>query len=413
MKTPNLAMKQEHKRSSNMKRWTTMILLVLLIVAVVGGIWGYNTYKMVQGFKAMGVPKQTVSTIKAAEQEWQPQIAAVGTLRAVRGADVSAEVAGIVEELHFNSGGEIKQGDLLLTLRAADDVARLNALQATADLAEVNYKRDEAQFAAQAISQAQLDASAANLKTAKAQVAEQKALVAKKFVLAPFSGTLGVRAVDVGQYLQPGSKIVTLQTLDPIYVDFFLPQQNLSQLSVGQKLSATTDAYPGLSFDGEISVIDAKVDADTRNVQVRATLKNPQHKLLPGMYANVSILSGSQQRYLTIPQNAVTFNPYGETVFVVVPEDQFKAEQAAKAQADGTNPPAGGAQSGDPKLLVSKQVFVTVGPARGDQVAILKGLKAGDEVVTSGQLKLKSGTAVEINNKVQPLNESNPKPADQ
>ncbi|TXH06064.1 MAG: efflux RND transporter periplasmic adaptor subunit [Nevskiaceae bacterium] len=396
-----------------MKRWTTMILLVLLIVAVVGGIWGYNTYKMVQGFKAMGVPKQTVSTIKAAEQEWQPQIAAVGTLRAVRGADVSAEVAGIVEELHFNSGGEIKQGDLLLTLRAADDVARLNALQATADLAEVNYKRDEAQFAAQAISQAQLDASAANLKTAKAQVAEQKALVAKKFVLAPFSGTLGVRAVDVGQYLQPGSKIVTLQTLDPIYVDFFLPQQNLSQLSVGQKLSATTDAYPGLSFDGEISVIDAKVDADTRNVQVRATLKNPQHKLLPGMYANVSILSGSQQRYLTIPQNAVTFNPYGETVFVVVPEDQFKAEQAAKAQADGTNPPADGAQPGDPKLLVSKQVFVTVGPARGDQVAILKGLKAGDEVVTSGQLKLKSGTAVEINNKVQPLNESNPKPADQ
>ncbi len=400
-----------------MKPWAIMILLVLALILIIGGIWGFNTYQMIQGFKAMGVQKQTISTVKVEAQDWQPHLNAVGTLRAVRGADLSAEVAGIVDTIAFSSGGSIKQGEPLLSLRAGNDVAHLNSLKASADLAEANYKRDQALLEAQAISQAQLDNSAAVFKSAKAQVAEQQALLDKKIIVAPFAGTLGVRNVDVGQYLQPGTKIVTLQTLDPIFVDFFLPQQTLGQVAVGQKLSISNDSFPGLSFSGEVSAIDAKIDTDTRNVQIRATVKNPQHKLLPGMYANVSIDSGNSAKYLTVPVNSVAYNPYGETVFVITTAEQYQAEQVAKAKADGTAPPHV-AGPGEPpeatgKMLVSKQIFVTVGPTRGDQVAILSGIKAGDEVVTSGQLKLKNGSAVEINNKVQPLSNANPKPVDE
>ena len=408
-------MTTNNKRSS-MKPWAVMLLLVLALILIIGGIWGFNTYEMIQGFKAMGVPKQTISTTQAAEQEWQPQVHAVGTLRAVRGADISAEVAGVVDSVPFTSGSNVKQGEPLLSLRSSDDLARLNSLKANADLAEGNYTRDQALLEAQAISQAQLDNTAAVLKSAKAQVAEQQALLNKKNITAPFAGTLGVRNVDVGQYLQPGTKIVTLQTLDPIFVDFFVPQQALSQIAPGQKVDASSDTFPGLKFEGEISAIDAKVDADTRNVQVRATLKNPQHKLLPGMYANVNIDAGKGAKYLTVPLNSVTFNPYGETVFVLTTAEQYKAEQDAKAKAEGTAPTpaaAGGPPQPEGKQLVSKQVFVSVGPTRGDQVAILKGLKVGDVVVTSGQLKLQNGTAVEVNNKVQPLNNANPTTVDE
>jgi membrane fusion protein (multidrug efflux system) len=393
-----------------------MLLMVLALVLIIGGIRGYQTYTMIQGFKAKGLTKQTVSTIPVELQSWQPQLRAMGTLRAIRGVDISAEVAGIVEKISFSSGASIKQGEPLLTLRAADDVAKLNSLKANAELAKANYQRDQAQLKAQAISQAQLDNSAAVFKSAQAQVAEQQALLNKKYVLAPFSGTLGVRNVDIGQFLQPGTKIVTLQTLDPIFIDFFLPQQSLNQIAVGEKLSISNDTFPGAFFSGEVSAIDAKVDTDTRNVQVRATVKNPQHKLLPGMYANVNIDVGDGEQQLTLPQNAVTFNPYGETVFVIVTADQFKAEQEAKAKAEGTvlhATAAGGSPEPAGKDLVSKQVFVTIGSARGDQVAILSGIKVGDEVVTSGQIKLKNGSAVEINNKVQPLNNPDPKPVDQ
>lgn len=407
-------MNTNNKRS--MKPWAVMLLLVLALVLIIGGIWGFNTYKMIQGFKSMGVQKQTVSTIKADTLDWQPQLQAVGTLRAMRGADISAEVAGIVDTISFTSGGSAKQGQPLITLRSGDDAARLNSLKATAELAEANYKRDQQQLEAEAISQAQLDNSAATFKSAKAQVAEQQALLDKKFISAPFAGTLGVRNVDVGQYLQPGTKIVTLQTLDPIFVDFFLPQQSLSQIAVGQKLTASSDTFPDLKFEGEVSAIDAKVDTDTRNVQIRATVKNPQHKLLPGMYANISIDSGKVQKYLTVPQNSIAFNPYGETVFVLMTADQYKAEQEAKAKAEGV-PVQAPAQNGPPQasgnMLVAKQVFVTVGPSRGNQIAILKGIKAGDEIVTSGQLKLQNGSAVEINNKVQPLDTPEAKPVDE
>src|SRR5579885_3298965 len=298
----------------SMKRWVLLLCVVIGIVLLIGVPYAINVYKMIQGFKHMPVQKETVSATKIGYQEWRPQLQAIGSLRAVRGADLSAEVAGIVDEIHFRSGDDVKAGDLLLTLRAADDLARLQALKATAALAETTYRRDQAQYEAQAISRQQLDSDEANLKAAQAQVVEQAALVAKKFVRAPFSGHLGLRAVDPGQYLAPGTKIVTLQQLDPIFVDFSLPQQSLGELAVGQSVDAVTDTFPGQHFAGRVDAIEPKVDTDTRNVQLRAELQNPQHRLLPGMYARVSIEVGQPQRYLTLPQTAVTYNPYGETV---------------------------------------------------------------------------------------------------
>ena len=403
--------------------WLIMIAIVIAIILVVGGTWGFNLYKMIQGFKAQGVPKQTVSSMKVGFDEWRPQLTAVGSLRAERGADLSSEVAGIVDAIQFKSGDDVKAGQMLLQLRSADDVAHLESLKANAALAEITYNRDKAQFEAEAISQAVLDTDAANLRSAKAQVAEQQALVDKKFVRAPFAGHLGIRAVDLGQYLAPGTKMVTLQQLDPIYVDFSMPQQDLSQIGIGQKVTALSDTFPDLKFEGVIAAIDPQVDTDTRNVQVRATLKNPEHKLLPGMYANVTIEVGQPTRYLTLPQNAITFNPYGETVFLVTTAGKLQAEQDAKLKAEGQQTAhdkqtakdggAAAAPPADANQLVSKQVFVTVGPIRGDQIAILKGISEGDEIVTSGQLKLKTGAAIDINNAVQPTNDPNPQPSEQ
>lgn len=404
-----------------MKRWGILALIVIALVLVIGGIKAWSVYSMIQGFKAQGVPKQTISTAKAVYEEWRPTLTAIGSLHAVRGADLSPELAGIVDAIRFESGADAKAGDVLVQLRAADDEARLEALRASADLARIVYERDKAQLESRAISQAALDTSAANLKTARAQLAEQEALVAKKTVRAPFAGRLGIRAVDPGQYVAPGTKIVTLQQLDPIYVDFTLPQQALAQIALGQTVSAHSDTYPDLQFGGTITALDPKVDADTRNVSVRATLKNPEHKLLPGMYASITIEIGEPQRYLTLPQNAITFNPYGETVFVVTTAEKLKAEMAEKAKRSGTPDPNDGKKEGggfappqpEGAQLVSKQVFVTVGPTRGDQIAILKGVAEGDEVVTSGQLKLKNGTAIVVDNSVQPLNDPNPKPTEE
>jgi membrane fusion protein (multidrug efflux system) len=363
-------------------RWLTLIAVVLVLVLVIGGTKGCSAYHQFQGFKNQPPPKHTVSAIKAGYQDWKPELAAVASLRAVNGADLSSEVDGVVESIHFESGDDVPAGKLLVQLRAADDIAHLAALKA--------------------ISQATLDSDAANLKNAEAQAAQQQALVDKKSVRAPFAGHLGIRAVDPGQYLAAGTKMVTLQQLDPVYVDFSLPQQDLGQLSTGQKVSATVDTFPGQHFDGTLSAIDPKIDADTRNLSLRATIPNPDHKLLPGMYANVQIEAGAQARYLTLPQTAVVFNPYGQTVYVITPKDA-----AGKDQKSAKDDKAGQPGSAD---LVANQVFVTTGPTRGDQVAILTGLKEGDLVVTSGQVKLNNGDYVVVDNSVQPTDDSNPKP---
>lgn len=371
-----------------------MVIMLVAVGVVFGGIFGFQAFKgaMIKKFmSAQAQPPQTVTTIVASSQEWQPQIKAVGSLRAMRGADLAPEVAGLVAAIQFKSGDEVKAGDLLVQLRADSDQARLHSLQANAELADATFKRDQELIKVHAISQATYDADAANLKSARAQVAEQQALVAKKFIRAPFAGRIGIRQVDLGQYLNAGEKIATLQVLDPVYADFYIPQQELSRLKVGEAVTATTDTFPNESFKGEISAIDPKVDTDTRNVQVRATLKNPEHKLLPGMFATVSIQSGKPQNFITLPQTAITFSPYGDTVFLV--------EEKGKG-ADGK------------PVRVAKQAFVTTGRTRGDQVAILKGVKAGDTVVSSGQLKLKNGTPLIVNNSVTPADNPAPKPQD-
>src|SRR5690606_14260387 len=254
-------------------------------------------------------------------------------------------------------------------------------------------------FDAKAISKASLDSAVAATNSAKAQVTEQQALVNKKRISAPFAGKLGIRNVDPGQYVAAGTKLVTLQTLDPIYVDFHVPQQQLATLRVGQLATARTDAYPDQVFSGRITAIDPQVDTDTRNVQVRATLQNPKHQLLPGMYANLNVEVGKPEKFIMLPITAVSYNPYGATVYLVVPHT---AEEPTTKQAP--------AQQASDKQMVAKQVFVTPGATRGDQVVIEQGINVGDEVVTSGQLKLKNGSLIVINNNIQPPNDPNPKP---
>ncbi|MTJ80282.1 MAG: efflux RND transporter periplasmic adaptor subunit [Telmatospirillum sp.] len=371
-----------------------MILMLILVGLVLGGIFGFDSFRgqMIKKYMAsMGGQPQTVAAAKAELHDWQPHLDAVGSLRAVKGADLALEAAGIVDSISFSSGDAVQAGSVLLRLRADDDVARLKALEATAELAEITFNRDQKQLEARAISQAIVDADAANLKNARAQVAQQRAVVEKKILKAPFSGRLGIRAIDLGQYINAGTTVVTLQSLDPIFVDFTLPQQTLSQLAVGQPVSVAIDTFAGQAFAGKIAAINPKVDTGTRNVQVRATLANPDHKLLPGMYAKVSVDTGTAQRLVTLPQTAITFSPYGDTAYLVETQGQD--------------------EKGQPKLI-AHQTFITTGARRGDQVAVEAGIKDGDMVVIAGQLKLRNGSPIVIDNSVRPSNDANPAPVD-
>ena len=369
-----------------------MVIMLAAVAVVFGGIFGFQLFKaaMIKKFiSAMGSPPQTVSAVKAGYSEWQSKVEAIGSLRAVLGSDLSLEVAGVVDTITFNSGDDVAQGKQLLKLRAGDDAARLESLQAMADLSEITYERDQKQFKMQAVSQATLDTDAANLKNAKAQVAQQQAILDKRILRAPFDGHLGVRVVDLGQYLSAGSVIVTLQALDPIFVDFFVPQQSVDQVRLGQTVTVKVDAFRDKTFTGEISALNPKVDTGSRNLQVRAVLQNPEHKLLPGMYATVDIAIGAPQNYITLPQTAISYNPYGDTVYVV--------------DSKGTD------ANGKPQLI-ARQTFVTAGATRGDQVAVLKGIGEGDTVVTAGQIKLHNGSAILIDNSITPTADAAPVP---
>jgi membrane fusion protein (multidrug efflux system) len=367
-----------------------MVIMLVAVALVFGGVFGFQAFKaaMIKKFmSAMAQPPQTVTAGKATYGEWQSKIEAVGSLRAVKGADLSLEVSGVVDSITFNSGDDVEQGTPLLKLRSEDDAAKLESLQATAELNAITYDRDQKQFKLQAVSQATLDTDAANLKNAKAQVAQQQAILDKKFLRAPFAGHLGLRQVDLGQYLGAGAVIVTLQALDPIFLDFFVPQQAVDQVRLGQSVTVKIDAFKDQTFSGEISAINPRVDASSRNVQVRATLKNADRKLIPGMYATVDIPTGAPQNLITLPQTAITFSPYGDTVYIV---------DSKAAGADGK------------PQLAARQTFVTTGPTRGDQVAVLKGVSEGDMIVTSGQLKLHNGSTVLIDNSVTPTADASP-----
>ncbi len=372
-----------------------MVAMLLAVGIIFGGIFGYQAFKgrmMKKMMASAPMPPVVVSASKAEILAWQSRISAIGSVKAVRGLDLSSEVPGLVQEVMFNSGDEVKAGQELLRFNIDPDLAQLRQLKINEELAKVVYSRDKKQIESQAISQAQLDADTADLKNKIAQVAQQRALIEKKIIKAPFSGRLGISSVNPGQYLNPGDKIVTLQSLDTVYFDFYLPQQELSRLSLVQKVDLTTDAYPDRSFTGKITAVNPKVEIDSRNVLIEATVANPGHELLPGMYAAVEVEAGEPKSMLTVPQTAVTFNPYGETIYVV-------EEQAGAA--------------GEKPQLIAKQRFVTVGSTRGDQVAVLSGLKEGEQVVTSGQIKLRNNSPVVVNNQVQPANDAAPNPVDQ
>jgi membrane fusion protein (multidrug efflux system) len=369
-----------------------IVIMVVAVVLILGAIFGVQRFfggMFKKNMAAAAAAPQTVSTIEAATSEWRPFIQSTGTLRAVRGADLSAQASGVVDEIAFESGNEVPLGKVLLRLKPNDDYAKLQQLQAAAELADQTYKRDQEQFAAQAISQANIDTDVSTLKSARAQVAAQQALIDEKIVKAPFAGRLGIRQVDIGQYLTSGTTVVTLQALDPILVDFYVPQQALAQMKIGQPVSATVDTYAQEAFSGAIEAINSRVDPSSRNVQVRANLHNPDKRLVPGMFANVRIQYGGKNDQITLPQTVVTYNPFGDTVFVV-----------EKNSAD---------DKGNPRLTV-QQRFVKLGATRGDQVAVLSGIKAGEIVVSAGQMKLRNGTVVAVNNDLVPTNSPNPNP---
>ncbi len=371
-----------------------MLIMLVLAGLVFGGVFGFQAFKasMMKKYMASGGnAPQTVSTVSAVYEEWQPRLAAVGTLRAIQGVEVSPEVSGTVSALHFEQGQEVRKGAVIVELVAEDDIAKLHSLEAAAALAKTTYERDKLQFDFKAVSQQALDADKANLMQADAAVQQQRALVNKKTIHALFSGRAGIRLVSVGQYVNAGTPMVSLQALDPIYLDFSVPQQNISQIQLGKKVTATTDAYPDETFEGKIAVINPEVDSSTLNVKVRVELKNPQRRLLPGMYATVDLATGNPARYITLPQTAITYNPYGNIVYLV--EQQGVDEK------------------GKPKL-VAKQSFVKTGDTRGDQVAVLSGVKEGDVVVSAGQIKLHNGSLIAVNNQIQPSNEPHPQPQD-
>lgn len=374
-------------RPGKMIKRTTIMLIVVVVIAFLLIAWGllraFFIGKFLVAFKNQ---VQTVATMTAPQTPWQTQIQSVGTITPINGTDLSAQVPGIVATIDFRSGEDVKQGQVLLTLRPDNDPAILAQLQAQAQLAAVNYARDQKQFAANAISRAQLDTDHANLESANAQVAAQQAAMDEKIVRAPFSGRLGIRQVNIGQYISPGTPIVSLTELNPLFVDFYLPQQDLPQIKVGQDVKIAVDAYPGQLFPAQITAIGASLTQDTRSIPVRAELQNPGLVLRPGMFSTVFVDIGTPENAVTLPQTAIAYNSYGDTVYLV--------EHGKDAFGHSA--------------LIAKQVFVTLGATRGDQVQVLSGVQPGEQVVTAGQMKLHNGSPLFINNKVQPSDNPNP-----
>ncbi len=366
--------------------------IMLLIVGILFGaifLWkGVKSLMIKHYFATHQNPSVTVSTGKAVMTTWSSKMSAVGSSRAIVGVNVTAQLGGMIQKIYFTPGALVEKDTVLVQQNADPNIAQLQSLEANSELAKITYHRDLAQYKVHAVSKQQVDQDLQNWKSLQAQVAQQAAIVAQLTIAAPFSGRLGISQVNPGQYLNPGDSVVTLQQLDPIYVDFYLPQQALAQLKVGQAVSVKTDTFPNKLFRGKITTIQPLVDTNTRNVQVEATVDNKLMQLTPGMYTTVEVDTGMPRKFITLPQSAVTFNPYGDIVYIVK-DDKEKGDD------------------GKPGHTV-EQVFVTVGETRGEQIAILKGLDEGQVVVTSGQLKLRNGSRITINNTVQPSDNPDP-----
>jgi membrane fusion protein, multidrug efflux system len=370
-----------------------IILTLIVMMVLISGL-GFVKFRQIQAAIAQGAsfqqPPEAVTTIVAQEAEWPSTLNAIGSVAAVQGVTISADLAGTVDRIAFDSGRSVRQGDVLVELDTRQEKAQLTAAEAQRDLAQLNFNRMQGLLKESVVSQAEHDRATADHRQMEARAAEIRAAIERKVIRAPFAGVLGIRHVNLGQYLSSGDPIVSLQALNPIYVNFGVPQQAAFKARNGRGVRVTADDLGGAQLEGRITAIDSVVDEGTRNVQVQATLPNPEGKLRPGMFAQVEVNVGDARRVVTLPASAISYAPYGDSVYIVT---EMKAEH-------------GGTYRG------VRQQIVKVDGSRGDQVAIGSGVKPGEEVVTSGVFKLRNGAAVLVNNKVLPGNDPAPKPED-
>jgi membrane fusion protein (multidrug efflux system) len=368
-----------------------MFLMLTVTVACIAAL-GFVKFRQVKAvmavYAAFQPPPEAVTTIVAVADKWPDTLTAIGTVAAARGVTVSADLPGIVDRIGFESGQAVHAGDILAELDTRQERAQLTAAEAQRDLAGANFARMEGLLAQHVISKAEYDQATADQRQADAHVGEIRASIDRKTIRAPFAGVLGIRQVNLGQYLSAGNALVNLQSLDPIYVNFGVPQQNAGKVVVGHGVRISIDDGSHTQFAGRVSAIDSVVDQGTRNVQVQTTLANPGGKLRPGMFVQTELSLGVGQSIVTLPQSAINYAPYGDSVFVVTDLKDAKGQTYRGV----------------------RQQIVKLGAARGDQVAIVSGLNPGDEVVTSGVFKLRNGAAVLVNNNVKPGNNPKPRP---
>jgi membrane fusion protein, multidrug efflux system len=362
---------------------------VMAIFVILGGIKALQIRKMISGGD-MGMPPTTVTSAQVTQENWPVLLSAVGSVSAVQGAVVAAELGGVVAEVKFENGGLAKKGDVLVRLDASAEEAQLHSAEADLELARADLERTRDLAARKVVSKAELDSAEAKFKQKEGSVAQMRSMITKKEVRAPFDGQLGIRKVNIGQSIEARQPIVPLTSLDPVYVDFALPQQHLSQLAEGLEVQTRSDAMPGRAFTGKLTAINSMVDASTRNVSVQATLPNPDHVLRPGMFAKVNVVLPRKEPVLAIPATAIAYAPYGDSVFVIEKKKDPKSGKESE---------------------VIRQQFIRTGETRGDFVTVIQGLKAGEIVVSSGVFKLRNGMPVVINNTLAPKPELNPMPA--
>jgi len=370
-----------------------MILMLTLMAVLIAGL-GFVKFRQIQAAVAQNAnfqpPPEAVTTIVAKQEKWPATLEVIGTAVAVQGVTVSADLPGTVERIAFESGKSVNAGDVLVELDTRQERAQLAAMEAQRDLARINFNRMQQLVKQGVIAQSEYDNVTAQQKATEAQVGEIRATIARKTIRAPFSGILGLRQVNLGQYLAAGEAIVPLQSLNPIYVNFGVPQQVAANVPVGRSLRVKSNDVGGSEFTGRVTAIDSVINEATRNVQVQATLTNHRGKLRPGMFVQVAVVTGAERPVMAVPASAINYAPYGDSVYVV----------------SDLKDPSGKTYRG------VRQQFVKLEGARGDQVAVVSGINPGDEVVTSGVFKLRNGAAVQVNNKVQPGNSPTPKPED-
>ena len=368
-----------------------MLVTLAATIAIVAAL-GFVKFKQIQTAIAQGaafkMPPEAVTTIVAGRDTWPSTLTAIGTVAPVHGVTVSADLPGVVERIAFESGQAVREGDVLAVLDTRQERAQLAAADAQRDLARVNYDRMEGLLNEKVVSRAEFDRATADQRQAEAKMGEINATIARKTIRAPFSGVLGIRRVNLGQYLSGGDPLVTLESLNPIYVNFGVPQQSASQMRPGRDVRAKTDGANPIDVSGRVTAVDSIVDEKTRNVQVQATFANAKGTLRPGMFVQTEIGLGASRSVVTLPASAISYAPYGDSVFVV---SDIKGDNGQTYKG-------------------VRQQFVTVSGTRGDQVAVTSGINAGDEIVTSGVFKLRNGAAVLVNNKIMPGNDPRPTP---